>query len=514
MILIIAGSGLSTLYRNENAIFGYFCNMTNRLHRLSSRFVMALTAISLHASAQDAYEIQARIKPFVKGYLYLAHHFGKKQYLVDSALIGSDGLAVFKKKDRLLGGVYMIAFPEKNGWIECLMDRQQRFRVEADTANILGTIRYTGSPDNDVFADYQRESFRLGTEIGVLQKRMAVESPQEAAKTQEIMQQKGAEMTAYRDRIMQEHPNNLLTAIFYVLKEPVLPPAEKHPGGRYDSLFAYRYFRDHYWDHISMTDERLVRTPVFQIRFDRYFDEILPQHPDSLSKAAGELLDAAKPNAEMFKFLLSSLTDKYVNPQFMGMDAVFVYLFEKYYIPGMADAWMNEKYRKFIFDRGYSLISNVIGNKGADFEFLDTAGRKKRLYDISAPFTVICFWDPSCGHCQEEVPRLDSMFQQKWKKQGIALFGMMTDGGKDNWLNYIRKNNLKGWVHGHQTEEMRDALYKAGLPGFRQLYDVYQTPILYALDKEKRIIAKKLNYHQIDDLLDYRLKAAAKPPAK
>jgi len=321
-------------------------------------------------------------------------------------------------------------------------------------------------------------------------------------------------MTAYRDRIMQEHPNNLLTAIFYVLKEPVLPPAEKHPGGRYDSLFAYRYFRDHYWDHISMTDERLVRTPVFQIRFDRYFDEILPQHPDSLSKAAGELLDAAKPNAEMFKFLLSSLTDKYVNPQFMGMDAVFVYLFEKYYIPGMADAWMNEKYRKFIFDRGYSLISNVIGNKGADFEFLDTAGRKKRLYDISAPFTVICFWDPSCGHCQEEVPRLDSMFQQKWKKQGIALFGMMTDGGKDNWLNYIRKNNLKGWVHGHQTEEMRDALYKAGLPGFRQLYDVYQTPILYALDKEKRIIAKKLNYHQIDDLLDYRLKAAAKPPAK
>lgn len=87
-------------------------------------------------------------------------------------------------------------------------------------------------------------------------------------------------------------------------------------------------------------------------------------------------------------------------------------------------------------------------------------------------------------------------------------------GGKDNWLNYIRKNNLKGWVHGHQTEEMRDALYKAGLPGFRQLYDVYQTPILYALDKEKRIIAKKLNYRQIDDLLDYRLKAAAKPPAK
>jgi hypothetical protein len=54
---------------------------------------------------------------------------------------------------------------------------------------------------------------------------------------------------------------------------------------------------------------------------------------------------------------------------------------------------------------------------------------------------------------------------------------------------------------------MKDADYAAGKPGFRQLYDVYQTPMLYLLDKDKRIIAKKLSYQQMDDLLKVKLQA-------
>jgi hypothetical protein len=43
---------------------------------------------------------------------------------------------------------------------------------------------------------------------------------------------------------------------------------------------------------------------------------------------------------------------------------------------------------------------------------------------------------------------------------------------------------------------------KDGKPGYKQLYDVYQTPLLYLLDKDKRIIAKKLTYLQIDEVIN------------
>jgi hypothetical protein len=457
---------------------------------------------------QNGYAIKANIKPFNKGYFYLAYHFGSKQYLIDSAKIDAAGQAEFKGTTKLQGGVYMIVFPQKNGWIECLMDQQQNFSVSADTSNIVKSVVFTGSTDNTIFNDYQKKSFEIGNQVAQLRKSIN-ENPNdpsiEANKNKIV--DLGKEMQTYRDELQKKNPKLLLTAIFNLLKDPAIPPASEQPGGKYDSTFAYQFYKNHYWDGISFTDDRLIRTPVLQGRFDKYFDEILPQVPDSIKTYADNMLAAAKPNVEMFKFVLSSLAEKYVNPKFMGQDAVFVHLFEKYFLSGQADSWMNEKYKKFIFDRGYSMMSNVIGMKAAELPMIDTLGKNFSLYKLEAPFTVLCFWDPTCGHCKEEVPRVDSIFQKKWKAEGVKLVGIMTDGGKENWLKYIKENKLSGWIHVYQTDEIKDAIYKSNKPGYRQLYDIYQTPMIYLLDKDKNIIAKKLTYLQVDDFIEFKKKA-------
>jgi hypothetical protein len=46
------------------------------------------------------------------------------------------------------------------------------------------------------------------------------------------------------------------------------------------------------------------------------------------------------------------------------------------------------------------------------------------------------------------------------------------------------------------------------------LYDVIQTPTIYLLDKDKKIIAKKLTMEQIDDLLDVKIKNQADKAAR
>ena len=191
----------------------------------------------------------------------------------------------------------------------------------------------------------------------------------------------------------------------------------------------------------------------------------------------------------------------------MGQDAVFVSLFERYYAPGKADYWLNEKYKKAVFDRAYSLMANQIGAKAADMNMVDTLGKQRSLYSVNAPYTVVCFWDPTCGHCQKEVPLLDSIFHAEWKSRGVQVYGVMTDGGKPAWLKFIREHNIKDWIHVHQLPEVTQADYDAGRAGYKQLFDVYQTPVLYLLDKDKNIIAKKLNPAQMNDLLQLKFKA-------
>ena len=470
--------------------------------------LLTLILTSVNASSQSAYEIKAHIKPYKSGYLYLAYHFGSKQYLLDSAKINANGDALFSGPEKLPGGIYMIVFPAKNGWIECVIDQQQKFSVSADSSDLIKSLTYQGSTDNTIFGNYQKISAEIGSQIAALRNKMTGkpgDPSYDEANTK--MKMLGKEIQEYRDNLQKQHPKHLLTAIFNLLKEPIIPPANEHPGGKYDSTFAYQYYKDHYWDGVSLTDARLMRTPVLQSKFDRYYDEVLPQTTDSIIKYADGMLAAAKPSEEMFKYVLSSLTDKYVNPKFMGLDAVFVHLFETYYITGQADSWMNEKYRKFIFDRGYSLMANVLGKRAAELPMVDTLGKSFSLYALQAPFTVICFWDPTCGHCKEEVPKVDSIFQAKWKHEGIKLIGVMTDGGIDNWLKFIKEHKLNGWIHLHQTDETKDKISKAGTAGYRQLYDVYQTPVMYLLDKDKNIIAKKINYKQIDDFIEFKRKS-------
>jgi hypothetical protein len=56
----------------------------------------------------------------------------------------------------------------------------------------------------------------------------------------------------------------------------------------------------------------------------------------------------------------------------------------------------------------------------------------------------------------------------------------------------------------YQTPEQRKEEQDAGKPNYRQLYDVYQTPVLYLLDDQKRIIAKKLTYQQLDEVISMK----------
>ena len=117
-------------------------------------------------------------------------------------------------------------------------------------------------------------------------------------------------------------------------------------------------------------------------------------------------------------------------------------------------------------------------------------------------------WDPTCGHCKEIVPKLDSLYDNKWKSEGVKVFSLAkeTDGTRNDWLNFIHQHNLQQWSNVYYSKADDKTRIDAGIPGYSQLYDVQSFPTLYLLDKDKRIIAKKLTYEQIDQVLQEKLK--------
>lgn len=471
--------------------------------RFSRLFAVALCLLpALSASAQKGYDIGIRLKPFRHEQVYLGYYYGKLKALADSTMLDDSSSGHFRGATPLKGGIYFIVSPSKQILFELLVDKDQQFDIAADTLNLPYSIRFSGSPENKQFQEYSAFAANTGKKINTLNDEItAARGGKDSSMLAARVRLLTGRLQQYRDSLNTKYPESFLAALFRAMNDPKVPTATRHPGGKYDSNFVYHYFKSHYWDGVSFTDERLVRTPFFEQKLDKYFQNLVAPNPDSLIRETDYLLLMSRTAPEMYQYLMVHFVQQYINPVYMGQDAVFVHLFEKYINTGKAE-FFTPQYKEFATRRAYSLMANLIGQPAPQLDMVDTADRPLPLYAVKGQFTVICFWDPTCSHCKEIVPKVDSIYQSKWKNEGVELYGVKVDGTRDEWLRFIAQHHLAGWHHVYQTKVKEDEDNREKRAGYRQLYDVYQTPLLYLLDKDKRIIAKKLGYLQIDEVIN------------
>jgi thiol-disulfide isomerase/thioredoxin len=467
---------------------------------------LLITACSLFFIAtvkSQGYRVTFQTPNFKSGLAYLTYYYGANINIEDSAIVNEKGIAVFKKNTPLPPGIYSVVFPGKNKLVDFFVDKEQDVFISSDTTDLVNKTVIKGSKENILFQQYQKYISVKGKQLQTEQEAFNTS----ASKADSVLHEKNYkvlndELNQYRENIIKQYPSSMLATLFKSMKSPTVPLTK--PLKREDSISNYNYYKKHYWDGITFMDGRVIRTPFFLPKIEKYFREVLAPVPDSIIKEADYLLLLARSDTSMYRFLLNWLTDEYIYPKYMGQDAVFVHLFEKYHSKGIS-TWLNEKQLTTISNRAYMLMANLIGEKASDLNLTDSTGKASSLYDVNADYTLVVFWDPTCGHCREEIPRLDSFYEAKWKKEGVKIYAVLTENEKAKWLEFIQQKNLNGWIHVYQTEENKKAEADSQKAGFRQLYDVTQTPTIYLLDKEKRIIAKKLTLQQIDDMLQVKI---------
>ena len=469
-------------------------------------FSFFLFIFSFTIADAQGYKVTLKAPQYNGGLAYLTYYYGKSMNVEDSAIVNSKGVAVFQGKDKVLPGVYSIVLPGKTKLFDFLIANKQIINISVpDTSDIINTVVIIGAEENPLFQQYQKYASEKGK---LLQRELLAyknsTSKEDSAAHEKKYQQLNDELNIYRDNIIKDHPKSMLATLLISMK-PV-PVLYSHPLTHEDSVANFQYYKKHYWDGITFMDDRIIRTPFFLPKLEQYYRNVVSPVPDSIIKESDYMLLLARSSPEMYKFLLNWLTDEYIYPKYMGQDAVFVHLFEKYHSKGVS-SWLNKKQLKTISDRAYMLMANLIGEQAANLEMVDSSGKNFPLYNITSDYIVICFWDPTCGHCQKQVPRLDSIYNAKWKNEGVKMYGVLTETKDlEQWKKFIKDKNLGNWINVYETDAQKKITEDSKQASYKQLYDVIQTPTLYLLDKDKKIIAKKLTMEQMDDVLDAKIK--------
>jgi thiol-disulfide isomerase/thioredoxin len=488
--------------------FHSFCNITTqnkifKMKKIIFIFSFIISSISFIASSQN-YTIKVKVDGLSNSNLNMGHYYGQHQYIKDTVTTDANGIGIFESDTAWPGGIYFIVFPNQMHF-EFIMNGEKEMSFETDTINPATGMNVKESKENKIFYEYIQFIQSKQENLQLYQKKVdefkESETEDSLGYYSELLDAVTKEIQTYKLSVIKKHPESLSAYIFLASKTPEIP--KEIPlleNGKEDSTFAYRYYKSHYFEHIDFTDDRILRTPIFYGKLNDYLFNVIPQHPDSAIIEVDKMIEAARPNKEMFKYILWFTTYKYETCGLMGFDAVFVHLVNTYYKTDQA-WWVEKASLNHMIERSNKLEPILLGNVAPNMIIIDTTYQLISMHAIEANYTILIFWEPDCGHCMKEIPRLSVFYKKNKEKYDMEVFAICTDTSLNRWKNYVNEYDLT-WINANGT--------RSATANFHDLYDIYSTPVVYILDKDKKILAKRLSVEQTEEFIEKQYQEAIK----
>lgn len=493
--------------------------------RTTTLALLTLLGLS-QAFAQEKRRLEFHIRGAEKDTIYLANYYGNKLYYSDTTVSDAKGNVVFARPSGYKAGVYAVVVPGPK-YFEIIVNEPQVV-METDTADLSGHLVVKKSQENQLFVDYVRfinDQRKQADEVN--KQREATEDPIRKATLKARLTDFEKAIRNYQQDLVAKNPNTLIGMIARMSIVPEQVDIKK-PDGTVDSAATYYHYRAHYWDNTDLSDERILRTPVFQNKFDEYIGKVVPQIPDTINKCADDLVHRMDHGDELFKFAVHNITYKYETSDIMGMDAVFVHMAQTYYCPQDGTPsrakWMPKDKLDNLCNRADKEAPLIIGAKARDIILPDTTENNwVDMYRVPQEYVLVVFWDPHCGHCKKALPDLYEQYKTKLRPLNVEVYAVAkaTDSTLfADWKAFIREHDLD-WIdvgltwHVYADAKKTPSKYIPKLTTIESLnyadtWDVYSTPKMLLLDGDRKIVGKQLTPDQMVDLIGNLNKRKAK----
>jgi thiol-disulfide isomerase/thioredoxin len=485
------------------------------MKKITLLFILSLTITSISYSQSKfgkkkidkeviSYNITGEIEGLQDTSVILAYYFGGKQYATDTAQ-SVNGNFTFKGDKELKGGMYLVVLPNQQ-YFDIIVS-ENKFSFSTKLNDLVGAMTFKNSKENTPFYAYLKFITQMQKEVTPIRQKMENATGEEKENLQKTAGEIDTKVKNYRANFMKENADVFFTKIVQATTEIEIPESPLDSTGNPDKTFPYRFYKKHFWDNIDFSDQRMLRTPIFFNKMDQYLDKLTAKHPDSINVSADVLVNLSKANGEIFQYVVSYITSTYERSKIMGMDAVFVHMVENYYITKQCD-WVDSTQLVKIADRAQKIAPNLIGREASEFvdfygrPFMkDTSGITHTLQEIKADYTVLVFFGPTCGHCKKEMPKIkhdvDSLVTAGID---IKTFAVATEFDKKEWKKFINTQKTGDWLNVADINH-DDEGNPVASSDWRDKYDIYSTPVIYLLDKDKKIIAKRITHTQIVEII-------------
>lgn len=467
------------------------------------KFKMLLLAFAIGVLNLCAANIDSKVKFTVKAKqlksdtIYLGYYYNGKPYVQDTIRLDKNGRGELSSKKELKEGAFIMYF-HGTKYFDLLIGKDKNINVEIkDTLSLPESVVITGASESVDFHNYalklkssQQSYSKIGEQLKNTEDSLAKVNLQAQAKA--IYES----VNATRDSLIEANPGTMLSIFLNGIKTPEYVVDENIP----DSLrpmHRYLFEKEHFLDNLDFADERTLRTSFLPSTIDNYLSTKLFQINDSIIPPVIKLVERSRKNNECFRVVLNHCMNYAINSKIMGMDNLMVELGRRYYLNGLTD-WADSTWLKNLEEEIYKNERSLVGMKAANIQLADAENNYKRLYDIGgSEVTILYFYEPSCGHCRKTMPKVGEFAKKYASDPRIKVVAVYMLEDKEEWTKFIEEADLSALVN--VWDPNRESYYW-------YYFNTSTTPMVYVMNKEHKIFAKKIDVDTLYLIAENELK--------
>jgi peroxiredoxin len=452
--------------------------------KLKPIILLTLLCPVLLSFSAEPYTINGTIRGIPSKKVYLSAFYGEKTTVVDSAVTDLNGTLSITLRQGLLPGLYRVTWGKDRFFDLILNNENIRFTTAAE--NSPDSMQIQSSVENTLFYDYMRKDRLNQAKLEILIQVLDFYPQRDDFYALAVGKYESIQhaQEGWLDSVTRLHPRSYALRLFR-LQEPPFLAASLSKEAR------IAYLKAHFFDHADFQDTAMLRSNGWANKSIAYLSLYgnsqynQKQLEAEFIKAVTILMSAASVNADIYKFLLDYLVggfDKY------HFDEVITYMADHFQDPYSCE----DQARKTALQKKLETFKKIsIGKTAPDIDVPDMKGKTVTLSGIQSEYTVLIFWSSECPHCTEMMPKVKEVYDRQ-KPKRFEILAVSLDTSRTEWTTFIRTEKLN-WIN---ASDLKGFDGKAA-----DQYNIFATPTMFLLDREKKILAKPISYRELEQAL-------------
>ena len=242
--------------------------------------------------------------------------------------------------------------------------------------------------------------------------------------------------------------------------------------------------QSHYWDNVNFADTTISHnSPQLQQAFLQWAEYTHYLYAALDTVASQRVIIQAQQHPHAVVALMEMASQLFVDPNSpLRCEEIYIAMLQE-----ALKAPIDDTHKALYKGQLDIAMMNRKGTQATDINYITEDGITGSLYNISAPYTLLYFFNPDCHDCERvtSVIATNQRINTLINADSLKVVAIYPDKDFTAWNKHIGKNP-KSWITA-----------KLSTPAERDKYDLPAIPNLYLLDSNKKVLLKDAPIEQI-----------------